>query len=39
MPDMTPSALLSRIIRWADRLSRHLETSELSALNADPRAA
>jgi thiamine biosynthesis lipoprotein len=29
--------LLSRIGRWADRLSRHLETSELSALNADPR--
>jgi thiamine biosynthesis lipoprotein len=31
--------LLSRIGRWADRLSRHLETSELSALNADPRAS
>jgi len=31
--------VLSRIIRWADRLSRHLDTSELSALNADPRAA
>ncbi len=29
--------LLSRIGRWADRLSRHLDTSELSALNADPR--
>jgi len=29
--------LLSRIGRWADRLSRHLETSELSTLNADPR--
>jgi len=29
--------LLSRIGRWADRLSRHLETSELSVLNADPR--
>ena len=28
--------ILSRIGRWADRLSRHLETSELSALNADP---
>jgi len=28
--------LLARIGRWADRLSRHLETSELSALNADP---
>jgi thiamine biosynthesis lipoprotein len=27
--------LLSRIGRWADRLSRHLEASELSALNAD----
>jgi thiamine biosynthesis lipoprotein len=31
--------LLSRIGRWADRLSRHLETSELSALNADPRSS
>lgn len=31
--------VLSRMIRWADRLSRHLDTSELSALNADPRAA
>ena len=30
--------LLSRIGRWADRLSRHLEASELSALNADPRS-
>jgi len=29
--------LLSRIGRWADRLSRHLEISELAALNADPR--
>ncbi len=29
--------LLARIGRWADRLSRHLETSELSVLNADPR--
>ena len=29
---------LSRITRWADRLSRHLDTSELSTLNADPRA-
>lgn len=29
--------LLSRIGRWADRLSRHLEASELSALNADSR--
>jgi FAD:protein FMN transferase len=28
--------LLARIGRWADRLSRHLETSELSVLNADP---
>jgi FAD:protein FMN transferase len=31
--------LLSRIGRWADRLSRHLETSELSVLNADPRSS
>ena len=31
--------VLSRMIRWADRLSRHLDTSELSALNADPRTA
>ena len=30
--------VLSRIGRWADRLSRHLETSELSGLNADPRS-
>jgi thiamine biosynthesis lipoprotein len=30
--------VLSRINRWADRLSRHLDASELSALNADPRA-
>jgi thiamine biosynthesis lipoprotein len=30
--------LLSRIGRWADRLSRHLEASELSALNDDPRS-
>lgn len=30
--------LLSRVGRWADRLSRHLETSELSTLNADPRS-
>jgi FAD:protein FMN transferase len=30
--------VLSRIGRWADRLSRHLDTSELSALNANPRA-
>ena len=29
--------LLSRTIRWANRLSRHLDTSELSVLNADPR--
>lgn len=29
--------LLVRIGRWADRLSRHIETSELSTLNADPR--
>ena len=29
--------LLSRIGCWADRLSRHLEASELSALNADSR--
>ena len=29
--------VLARIGRWADRLSRHLETSELSALNADAR--
>ncbi len=29
--------VLSRIGRWADRLSRHLDTSELAALNADPR--
>jgi thiamine biosynthesis lipoprotein len=29
--------VLSRINRWADRLSRHLDTSELSALNANPR--
>jgi thiamine biosynthesis lipoprotein len=31
--------LLSRIGRWADRLSRHLERSDLSALNADPRSS
>lgn len=29
--------VLARIGRWADRLSRHLETSELAALNADLR--
>jgi thiamine biosynthesis lipoprotein len=28
--------VLARVGRWADRLSRHLEESELSALNADP---
>jgi FAD:protein FMN transferase len=31
--------LLSRIGRWADRLSRHLGASELCALNADPRTS
>jgi thiamine biosynthesis lipoprotein len=30
--------VLSRIGRWADRLSRHLESSELSTLNADSRS-
>jgi thiamine biosynthesis lipoprotein len=29
--------VLARVARWADRLSRHLGTSELSTLNADPR--
>jgi len=29
--------VLARVHRWADRLSRHLATSELSTLNADPR--
>ncbi len=28
--------VLGRVTRWAARLSRHVETSELSALNADP---
>ena len=31
--------VLARVGRWADRLSRHLETSELSALNADARSS
>ena len=31
--------VLARVSRWADRLSRHLETSELSALNADARSS
>jgi thiamine biosynthesis lipoprotein len=31
--------VVARIGSWADRLSRHLETSELSALNADPRSS
>lgn len=30
--------VLARIGRWADRLSRQREASELSALNADPRS-
>ncbi len=29
--------VLARVGRWADRLSRHLGTSELSRLNTDPR--
>ena len=31
--------VLARVGRWADRLSRHVETSELSALNADARSS
>jgi thiamine biosynthesis lipoprotein len=30
--------MIMRIDRWAARLSRHSDTSDLSALNADPRA-
>ena len=30
---------MARVGRWADRLSRHLPASELSALNADPASA
>ena len=30
---------MARMGRWADRLSRHLETSELSRLNASPAAS
>ena len=30
------STVMARVGRWADRLSRHLPASELSALNADP---
>ncbi len=33
------STVLARVGRWADRLSRHLSASELSALNADAAAA
>ena len=33
------STVMARVGRWADRLSRHLPASELSALNADPASA
>lgn len=33
------STVMARVGRWADRLSRHLAASELSALNDDPAAS